>query len=600
MMSHLCASVKASVEDCCASLLSRPLYLSSALVQTAPTTLCTAWTAPQFIFSEPSVTSSPLYSAPMRTPLSPLSIGSLGGHYHSRFYAPLRNSLFLPSDKARQQQHTVVPRSEPVGEWLPNPGVPPKGQYCFNLSLPTFSLPPTATRAAGIITLPPAATHIAWDNHSTSPRLTPHFDDSPPGRSWHTLNFISPTRAVVYGGLDQTNSILSDCWVLEVPSLRWIQLVHQRCVPRLWHRAQFVGANRLLIVGGHKNNILDMRINKRIEGSACHLLRHISGEGHSHRAIGNGHPKFKVGPGGFLLLGATSLAIVSLNINEEFVQSPDRSLRVLRITIHSTWNLRGVQLVGHSSTLPLPQNFTPNPPHGDEGIHSPGIQIQHTYTHEFILQNTDPNSSHFTQPPFTDQDHAEDMVVIHFSPDPLLSRSWSVYIFPNSAQNCFRFRSPACWSFELLSFRHVSSPMRNHFKSCLGLHLDFHGMWKQLGYMTGTGSVQIKAGGVADWKEGREAIGGHVRFYKELDRASMDGEEDLPKAETIRSVWIPEVNQVKRIISRTILSFAATECLRALVDTITKYEIPYENVLGRLYRYIVEGRDTAMSLVGRA
>nr|CAD7426040.1 unnamed protein product [Timema monikensis] len=56
--------------------------------------------------------------------------------------------------------------------------------------------------------------------------------------------------------------VQGDCWVLEVPSLRWIQLVHQKCVPRLWHRAQFVGANRLLIVGGHKNNILDMRINK--------------------------------------------------------------------------------------------------------------------------------------------------------------------------------------------------------------------------------------------------------------------------------------------------------------------------------------------------
>nr|CAD7462712.1 unnamed protein product [Timema tahoe] len=100
------------------------------------------------------------------------------------------------------------------------------------------------------------------ETHTWSGNLTPHFDDSPPGRSWHTLNFISPTRAVVYGGLDQTNSILSDCWVLEVPSLRWIQLMHQKCVPRLWHRAQFVGANRLLIVGGHKNNILDMRINK--------------------------------------------------------------------------------------------------------------------------------------------------------------------------------------------------------------------------------------------------------------------------------------------------------------------------------------------------
>ncbi|CAG2058090.1 unnamed protein product [Timema podura] len=47
---------------CCASLFGRSLYISSALASTIPTTLSTAWTTPQFMFSEPSVTSSPLYS----------------------------------------------------------------------------------------------------------------------------------------------------------------------------------------------------------------------------------------------------------------------------------------------------------------------------------------------------------------------------------------------------------------------------------------------------------------------------------------------------------------------------------------------------------
>nr|CAD7202239.1 unnamed protein product [Timema douglasi] len=70
---------------------SRPLYLSSALAQAVPTTLSTVWTAPQSMFSKPSVTSFPLYSAPMRTPLF---IGSLGGHYHSRFLASMRSSFF--------------------------------------------------------------------------------------------------------------------------------------------------------------------------------------------------------------------------------------------------------------------------------------------------------------------------------------------------------------------------------------------------------------------------------------------------------------------------------------------------------------------------
>ncbi|CAG2057675.1 unnamed protein product [Timema podura] len=48
----------------------------------APITFYTAWITPQSMFSEPSVTSSPLYSAPMKTPLS---MGSLGGHYLSGF-----------------------------------------------------------------------------------------------------------------------------------------------------------------------------------------------------------------------------------------------------------------------------------------------------------------------------------------------------------------------------------------------------------------------------------------------------------------------------------------------------------------------------------
>nr|CAD7399304.1 unnamed protein product [Timema cristinae] len=65
--------------------------LSQKVYKTAPPTLSTAWTAPQSMFSKPTVTSSPLYSAPMRTPLS---IGSLGGHYRSCFPAPMGSSLF--------------------------------------------------------------------------------------------------------------------------------------------------------------------------------------------------------------------------------------------------------------------------------------------------------------------------------------------------------------------------------------------------------------------------------------------------------------------------------------------------------------------------
>nr|CAD7260299.1 unnamed protein product [Timema shepardi] len=56
-----------------------------------PPTISTAWTAPQSMFSKLSMTSSPLYSAPMRTPLS---IGSPGGHYRSCFPTASGSSLF--------------------------------------------------------------------------------------------------------------------------------------------------------------------------------------------------------------------------------------------------------------------------------------------------------------------------------------------------------------------------------------------------------------------------------------------------------------------------------------------------------------------------
>nr|CAD7194733.1 unnamed protein product [Timema douglasi] len=58
----------------------------------------------------------------------------------------------------------------------------------------------------------------------------------------------------------------------------------------------------------------------------------------------------------------------------------------------------------------------------------------------------------------------------------------------------------------------------------------------------------------------------------------IQGGGDLPKAETIRNVWIPEVNQRQEDNIKD-NNASATECLRALVDTITKYEIPYEIVV---------------------
>nr|CAD7405312.1 unnamed protein product [Timema cristinae] len=92
------------------NIKSWPLYLSSALAQAVPTTLSTAWTAPYFMFFKPSMTSSQLYAGPMRTPLS---IGSLGGHYRPRYSTPMRSSLFSHWIRPGTRVfNTVVPRSE--------------------------------------------------------------------------------------------------------------------------------------------------------------------------------------------------------------------------------------------------------------------------------------------------------------------------------------------------------------------------------------------------------------------------------------------------------------------------------------------------------
>nr|CAD7424964.1 unnamed protein product [Timema monikensis] len=127
-------------------LISKLLYLFFALAPTTPTTLSTAWTAPQFMFSEPSIQFPTVLSA----------------HENSSFYwlawRPLsftfslanENSHFFPLDKTMQQLrvfNTVVPRplSYPPSSYLPprlmlpgHPSVPPRltlrGHTCRDFS----------------------------------------------------------------------------------------------------------------------------------------------------------------------------------------------------------------------------------------------------------------------------------------------------------------------------------------------------------------------------------------------------------------------------------------------------------------------------------
>nr|CAD7446462.1 unnamed protein product [Timema bartmani] len=91
---------------CCTLLWllgSNPVRKEPLHPPTVPTTLSTAWAAPHFMFSEPSMTSCTLYSAPMRTPLS---IGLLGSHC-LMFSRTNENSHFLPLEKATQQWRAI-------------------------------------------------------------------------------------------------------------------------------------------------------------------------------------------------------------------------------------------------------------------------------------------------------------------------------------------------------------------------------------------------------------------------------------------------------------------------------------------------------------
>ena len=50
-----------------------------------------------------------------------------------------------------------------------------------------------------------------------------------------------------------------DCWFLDItPGVRWYRFRHKSPKPRLWHKALYVApCGELLIVGGHRANILD-------------------------------------------------------------------------------------------------------------------------------------------------------------------------------------------------------------------------------------------------------------------------------------------------------------------------------------------------------
>ncbi|XP_076313868.1 kelch domain-containing protein 2-like isoform X1 [Tachypleus tridentatus] len=82
----------------------------------------------------------------------------------------------------------------------------------------------------------------------------------PRGRSWHSLTGLSSERLVLYGGFSQNSEPLSDCWLLELSSLTWVQVALPFQKPRLWHSAVLSPFDEVLIYGGCTQNILDQDI----------------------------------------------------------------------------------------------------------------------------------------------------------------------------------------------------------------------------------------------------------------------------------------------------------------------------------------------------
>lgn len=79
----------------------------------------------------------------------------------------------------------------------------------------------------------------------------------PEGRSWHTFNFISGNKAIMYGGFNTTQQVLKDVWILDVSNGSWQQSAQHNVGPVLWHAAAVAYPGELTVYGGIKNNLLD-------------------------------------------------------------------------------------------------------------------------------------------------------------------------------------------------------------------------------------------------------------------------------------------------------------------------------------------------------
>lgn len=101
---------------------------------------------------------------------------------------------------------------------------------------------------------------LDMDTMTWSGNINESADRVPPGRSWHSFTFISPNRAVLYGGFSTYNNVLNDCWFVDISSIdecaneqdaqasrtsKWkVQYIlppygQRFCLRRFWHKTLF-------------------------------------------------------------------------------------------------------------------------------------------------------------------------------------------------------------------------------------------------------------------------------------------------------------------------------------------------------------------------
>ncbi|KPM07121.1 kelch domain-containing protein [Sarcoptes scabiei] len=70
------------------------------------------------------------------------------------------------------------------------------------------------------------------------------------GRSWHTLTQTSERFLILYGGFSHNNQPLNDCWLFDIQTNVWREIILPTRKPRFWHTATLSSFNEILILGG--------------------------------------------------------------------------------------------------------------------------------------------------------------------------------------------------------------------------------------------------------------------------------------------------------------------------------------------------------------